>query len=470
MSTPAINKRVIERWIAELKPQRILNISAQNGDATGQVSQTLTNELQQTLHQAKYEFGYPKSVEPGVFAVPFQERRPFSPNHTFDFALIGAPAETPADEFQRKVREVQVCARFLTVDIPIAGPHAWPAESWKSFAPLALQQHGRRMLLLLAGGSRLPAGSAKSPAIWYLAPNHQVFGGVKILYNHVAILRSLGINAILGTASGQNFPAHWFAWRPGELCFADNAESRITERDIVVIPEFQYREVQKYRHVARRLLFVQNPGLAKGVQDWQSLGYDGVLTLGRPDGLPSFLESYLERVGCKLPMFAVPNHFDDDPWDEIDRAKIPGRILCLPRKGPAFVAKLKAVFGSQVRAVNNLSQREMMLEYAAADVYVHTGYPEGLGMPIVEAMLAGCVVCGFSGGGGLDIMQHDQSAFIAKDGDESELIAVTRRSPASPARRTSSPRASPSTRAPPRAWPATRPSRCPRGSRCWCSS
>jgi glycosyltransferase involved in cell wall biosynthesis len=64
----------------------------------------------------------------------------------------------------------------------------------------------------------------------------------------------------------------------------------------------------------------------------------------------------------------------------------------LPRKGPEFVARIVREFGDRVTCVENAHQLEMAAAYAQADVYVHTGFPEGLGMPIVEAMLAGCVI------------------------------------------------------------------------------
>src|SRR5262249_38221031 len=158
------------------------------------------------------------------------------------------------------------------------------------------------------------------------------------------LLSSLGINAVLAVEGPVNWPAQWFPWDPSKLVFGENVRGMVGPEDVVVIPEFRWREAVHYRHAKRRLLFVQNQGRANVIGEWERLGYDGVLTLGRPDGIPSFLEEWLTRQRCGLPMFAVPNHFDDDGWHEIAPRKRPGSILCLPRKGPEFVARLVREF------------------------------------------------------------------------------------------------------------------------------
>jgi len=172
---------------------------------------------------------------------------------------------------------------------------------------------------------------------------------------------------------------------------------------------------------------VQNPGFARELNRWPALGIDGVLTYSRPDGGASFMQRYLNEQGNRLPMFGVPNPFlASEPWGKPTPPRVPGRIICLPRKGPEYVRMLESQFGRAVRAVDGLSERELAVEYAAADVYVHTGFPEGLGMPIAEAMLSGCIACGFTGGGGNDLIEHGLTGWRATDGDGAGLLAVVR--------------------------------------------
>jgi glycosyltransferase involved in cell wall biosynthesis len=323
-------------------------------------------------------------------------------------------------------------ARFVVASVPTEGANAWPMHLRSALRPLGVHAFAGEELCLLRGGGDV--ADNRGPRVWYLAPNRQIYGGVKILYNHVDILSTIGVNAVLAVDDSVNWPAQWFPWNPERLVFGENAHDQVGPEDVVVIPEFRHRDALHFAHAKRRLLFVQNQGLAKGVNEWEGLGYDGVLTLGRPDGVPSFLEEFLSRRHCRLPTFAIPNHFDDDGWHEVVGRKERGSILCLPRKGPEFVAGIVREFGDAVTCVENAHQAEMAAAYSMADVYVHTGFPEGLGMPIVESMLTGCIACGFAGGGGLDVMSDGKTAYLAADGDMGELLTAVRRALSSPLR------------------------------------
>jgi len=47
-----------------------------------------------------------------------------------------------------------------------------------------------------------------------------------------------------------------------------------------------------------------------------------------------------------------------------------------------------------------------------AHIYVSTSVAEGLGLPPLEAMAAGCLVVGFTGGGGLDYATADNGVWV----------------------------------------------------------
>jgi hypothetical protein len=414
MDSHAAHAAVIERWRREIQPRRVTLVDADRLN------------LGKSFEQATPVVpGLPSEFAPGVATAGLAD---FDGRSAVDFLVVDARGRSEAAVADLAVR-VRKAARFSACIVEDSAAALLAPVS----RVLGLHAAGDETALLLRGGDEADAFD-EAPRVWYLAPNRQIFGGVKILYQHVAILRTLGISAVLGTEDGLNWPAQWFPWNPAELCFGTNARTAVRSCDTVVIPEFRYRDAEHYAHAARRLLFVQNPGLIRGLADWRALGYDGILTLGRPDGVTSFLEEDLDRRGCQLPMFAVPNHFDDDPWGRALGVRIPGRILCLPRKGPEFVARIVAEFGADVECLDNAHQVEMAAAYARADVYVHTGFPEGLGMPIVEAMLSGCVACGFAGGGGLDVLSDGKTGFLATDGDMDELLKSVRRALASPMR------------------------------------
>lgn len=419
------------RWVRELAPMRLWWVGSPTSAAQLHAELARTN-----ASRAGWAGRLPQEARPVLLETPRGEIHAAPPGQTFDLAIIAIEPGTPKAAAQAEIAELMRRCRFVAAIVPSGGAsdeNAWDDAAWQRLRPLAVHQHGGRTAFLAAGGRAIETDGPE-PRIWYLAPNRQIYGGVKILYNHVEMLRGMGMPAVLGVEEDHCWPASWFAWDPRHVVFGTEAAKNVRPCDTVVIPEFRHRLAPTFAHAARRLLFVQNPGFARGIRDWGALGYDGVLTLGKPDGSPSFLQRYLLEKGCRVPVFAVPNHFDDDAWHRVRAEKIPGRILCLPRKGPEYVDRLEREFSGRVVRANNLHQLQMAVEYAKADVYAHTGFPEGLGMPIVEAMLAGCIACGFTGGGGLDVMRDGENGYVAADGDAEQLVTAVRRALSDPHR------------------------------------
>jgi glycosyltransferase involved in cell wall biosynthesis len=68
-------------------------------------------------------------------------------------------------------------------------------------------------------------------------------------------------------------------------------------------------------------------------------------------------------------------------------------------------------------------QARMAGEYGASTVTVlpSRGRAEGLGLTLVEALLAGCSVVGTAAGGIPEVVVHEQTGLIARDGDPADL-------------------------------------------------
>lgn len=421
-------------WLEQLRPMRIVLLTGASGPDANTLA--LRDLLENRRQDRRWHEHVPTQWRPAVKLVTVDEVDALDAGCGFDLAVCcDVLAELPAGTGSALLNSLSTVARFIVGSITTGRPSDaanWPTVNWQRSRPLAIARLGRRLACLWRGGAALDEMPVDQPRIWYLAPNRQIYGGVKILYNHVDILNSLGFRAVLATRQSRNFPASWFAWNPANLAFAGDAPAQSSADDIVVIPEFRWRDARLYRHTARRLLFVQNPGLAKGIEQWERLGYDGVLTLNIPDGRTSQLQQFLLQR-CGLPIFAISNHYSDDPWGKTSAARVPGRILCLPRKGKEYVDRLDSDFGGIYR-VDNTHQFQMAVEYAGADIYVHTGFPEGQPMPPIEAMLSGCIVCGFTGRGGLDVMIDGRTAYVAEDGNYEQLAAALRRAISDPNR------------------------------------
>lgn len=424
-------------WFEALRPLRTLHVRSDGSSCESRPFpwKGLTREK-----DSDWSASLPAEIRPGVFESVVGELDQLNPQASYDIGYCPeALDDLPAGAAEAVLEELRSRCRFLAVGFARTGNArrrlvaGWQGARLARSAVLDRGRVGGREYLLIRGGTGDRAAPGESRVV-YLSPNREIRGGVKVLYNHVDVLNSIGIPAVLAVREGTNVPASWWAWNPRTLAFSARAAVRTTPGDVVVIPEFRFREAAKYQHVAGRLLFVQNPGLCFEVETWRGRGYEGVLTLGCPDGTKSKLhEHLLERTD--LPIFPITNHYSDDPWGKAVAKRVPGRVLCLPRKGPEYVARLRREFDGVV-AVDDLPQPRMAVEYAKSDVYVHTGFPEGQPMPPIEAMLSGCIVCGFTGLGGLDVMRDGRTAFTAPDGDYEALSAAVRRALFDPARET----------------------------------
>jgi glycosyltransferase involved in cell wall biosynthesis len=74
-------------------------------------------------------------------------------------------------------------------------------------------------------------------------------------------------------------------------------------------------------------------------------------------------------------------------------------------------------------------QAQMAAEYGASTVTVlpTRGHAEGLGLTLVEALLAGSAVVGTAAGGIPEVVQHEQTGLIARDGDPRDLATQIQR-------------------------------------------
>jgi phosphatidylinositol alpha-1,6-mannosyltransferase len=111
---------------------------------------------------------------------------------------------------------------------------------------------------------------------------------------------------------------------------------------------------------------------------------------------------------------------------ELARRGVPSQLKILG-EGPArkSLEALARELGidSHVIWSSFVPQTEMPAEYAASTVTVlpSRGRAEGLGLTLVEALLAGSAVVGTPAGGIPEVVRHQVTGLIARDGDPSDL-------------------------------------------------
>lgn len=98
------------------------------------------------------------------------------------------------------------------------------------------------------------------------------------------------------------------------------------------------------------------------------------------------------------------------------------RVVWLPRKNPehgqAVLVSLRRnppPHGGdwQAEPLEQLSHAQMAEKLNSASLFLSFGHPEGFGLPVAEAMAAGCYVVGYSGGGGRELFRHGASEAVA---------------------------------------------------------
>jgi hypothetical protein len=236
---------------------------------------------------------------------------------------------------------------------------------------------------------------------------NQPRGGVGVLYDHVAALRENGFDAfIVHTTRAFRYP---FARRDVPVLDASSSFNFL-KTDILVVPEDHARFIKACRDLScRKVLFCQNHfyvfrGIAPG-QTWSEFGFTAYLCVSTP------IRNAMERwfgVSASVVRPSVDAIFFSEEIKPIDS---PIRIACMPRKGVnnlRLVQCLLTADGFSARTglvwleIDGLPKEQVAGRLRDAHIYISTSAHDGLGLPPLEAMAAGCLLVGFTGGGGLD--------------------------------------------------------------------
>ncbi|MAP27331.1 MAG: hypothetical protein CL578_00240 [Alteromonadaceae bacterium] len=250
---------------------------------------------------------------------------------------------------------------------------------------------------------------------------HKPVGGIKVIYQHCLLLRELGFDAypvLMG-----NYKGNFFGYNVEYKTYAEVSAS-VQPNDIVVATEFAPYQGLLFEK-AHKVLFLQNwIGLRVRLDEddkhksYRDLGYDDVITCS------DYCSRYVkEHMGIEAK--TITNGIDLEQFKQIPTKRINNRILAMSRKNPKDLEKIIQHLHNtsyEIKVVDGLTQAELINEYQKADIFLATGYPEGFSLPPIEAMACGCVVVGFTGGGGDEFMIPDETALVAEDGDCETII------------------------------------------------
>jgi glycosyltransferase involved in cell wall biosynthesis len=248
-------------------------------------------------------------------------------------------------------------------------------------------------------------------------PKHKPVGGTKVTYQHCMLLREMGIDASIVLMG--KYKGNFFGYDTQYLT-KKQALSKISSEDIVVGTEFRPFEALCFDK-AKKVLFFQNPANISRVlkkegpkKNYLELGYDYVITCG--DLCTEVLKN---EMG--IDATTITNGVDQSIFKPAKETKIVGRVLVMSRKNFQDFEKIRNICSKKLdvdfHIVDGLTQEQLIKEYQKSDIFLATGYPEGFGLPPLEAMLCGCAVVGFTGGAAGEYMIDEDTALVADDGD-----------------------------------------------------
>jgi glycosyltransferase involved in cell wall biosynthesis len=250
--------------------------------------------------------------------------------------------------------------------------------------------------------------------IYFLCPDEsRPTGGVKILYRHVDLLNANGFRAFI-VHKKKNFRATWFDNATAVVRYGEIAPRA---QDFVVFPEMYGPHGADHFRPAKKIVFNQNC-----YYSFYGYSYDPrdlTTPYTDPDVIAAFVVSedsrnYLAKIFPDLRIVRIHNSVDADVFRFRPADQKKKLIAFMPGKHPMDAAqvinilKLRgALDGFDVAPIEGKSEQEVAAILGDAAIFLSFGYPEGHPAPPLEAMLSGCMVVGYHGGGGREFFKSE---------------------------------------------------------------
>jgi hypothetical protein len=245
--------------------------------------------------------------------------------------------------------------------------------------------------------------------IYVICPDVNVSsGGVKKLHDHVNILNQLGFKAFIVYQTA-GFRCTWF---DHATPFTSLSQVRPGADDLIVVPEVYGPGIVRYFPGVRKVIFNQNAfntcwGLDEGGGQLKDIylheDVAGVMVVSEND------LNYFNYLFPGLPVWRVRNGID--PARFHDRQPKKKQIAFMPNKLPGVASHLLHVLSTKGigRDFTFQSIFEVDFDTCAALlreslIFLSLAHNEGFGLPVAEAMACGCLVIGYDGTGGRELL------------------------------------------------------------------
>ena len=262
--------------------------------------------------------------------------------------------------------------------------------------------------------------------IFYFCPDFSSpSGGTRCLYQHVWQMVQRGYNAYIVHDQEQ----FRLTWHGIDVPVTYLKDQLYTEADaVLVVPEGCPALMQQLAHLPGKKVVIALSwayifSTLPDKTHWRDYGFTHVITPSKR--IQDFIAWSLDMNAHYIETYLDPTVFSNDAKLKKDIIAYMGRKS---HDGTALqkIAQLKpATLGRyQWVELNNAPLREYSETFKQARFYLSLGIQEGLNISALEAMSAGCIVIGYSGGGGLDYMVSEgekQNCFLVENGDLLQL-------------------------------------------------
>ncbi len=264
----------------------------------------------------------------------------------------------------------------------------------------------------------------------YLPPaSREPFGGIRVMYQHVAALRTMGVPAAIVTRAGQQ-PPDWFG---SDVPTLASDRLRIGPADALVLPEWNGPALDRLPAGIRCLVFNQGPYYtftrvpedpSRPARPYDVPGVVGLLTVSH-DGV-----DLLRHTFPQLPVFHTRPPIDPAVFRPAQSP--PGRRIGYLARGRRaedrdFVLRIlrqrEELRGWELLPISG-TQAEVAAAMRSCAVFLAFGYREGFGLPVAEAMASGCYVVGYAAMGARELFRLAPSTVVDECDVRAYAIAV----------------------------------------------
>lgn len=244
--------------------------------------------------------------------------------------------------------------------------------------------------------------STMTRQVVYVVPDvTEPSGGVHAIYRHAELAERTGVDAKVWHFA-EGYRCWWFS-SSAKVISGETLE--LGPDDVLVVPEVLVLDGFDPAPGVRKVIYNQN----------HYYTYDNFSGTDYPAWKPAphvwagslMTTNVLKALLPKLKVHLVPNVIDTGLYRFAEERK--RKIVLLPRKRPREAAVLAAIFKNDKRfadvevvALDDVTEQQIADELADASIFIALGRDEGFGLPVAQALAAGCVVVGYPAGGGAE--------------------------------------------------------------------